>query len=198
MPSAAGNLAHLASEALKAAAARLAGPRLVLSLRPGTGDVSHWADGRTELYHHITVRNLRRWSPAKQVRLLVVGLAKRAPDGAFLPEPLAAPLPLTWAFTGGQERMPSVDRRDVCEFGFLGEHADRFRLATGTFPDDFRGFVLAGEAMRVEVIASARNFRSRRPLTIEVSWDGGWADVREMHRHLAVREVAPGGAGKAH
>jgi hypothetical protein len=204
MPVAAGNLARWVSGALMTAAARVAawcgraaslfaGPKLELTLRPGTGDVSHWADGRTELFHHITVTNRRQWSPARDVRILVVGLARRGPDGAFHPEPLAVPQPLAWAFTGGQVRLPTLARRDLCEFGFLGEHAGRFKLATRADADEFRGFVLAGEAMRVEVAASARNTSSRPALTLEVAWDGGWADVREMHRHLAIREVAPAG-----
>jgi hypothetical protein len=88
--------------------------------------------------------------------------------------------------------MAPGQRRPAAGGGFGQARAGRFKLATRADADEFRGFILAGEAMRVEVIASAANFHSRRPLTIEVAWDGAWTDVREMHPHLVIREVAPG------
>ena len=57
------------------------------------------------------------------------------------------------------------------------------------FPNNFRGFILGGEAMRVTVVASAHNGRSE-PLVVEVSWDGTWsADLEEMRRHLVIKEM---------
>jgi hypothetical protein len=82
---------------------------------------------------------------------------------------------------------PACEKRRL---GFLDEKGARFRLTTYVIPNNFRGFVGAGEAIRVQVVASASNFTSREPLTIEVSWDGKWTDLEEMQRHLVIKEVA--------
>ena len=196
-----GNLAQWASAAMSAVVAilaiwgdkvrsRLAGPQIELSLRAGQGDLNFRADGTRALYHHIVVRNRRSWSPAKEVRLLIVGLAKRGPDGTFFPELLVAPLQLTWAFPGVHEQLPTVAVTDTCDLGVLDEHGAQFRLTPYIIPNNFRGSVSAGEAIRVQVVASGSNFSSRKPLNIEVSWDGNWTDLGEMHRHLVVKEVA--------
>jgi hypothetical protein len=198
-----GNLAQWASAVMSAVVATLAvwgdkvrtwlaGPQIELFLRAGRGDLNFRADSKKALYHHIVVRNRRSWSPAKDVRLQIVGLAKRGPDGTFFPESLVTPLQLTWAFPFAHEQLPTVASTDTCDLGFLDEEGARFRLTTYVIPNNFRGFVAAGKAMRVEVVASASNFSSREPLTIEVSWDGKWTDLEEMQRHLVIKEVAPG------
>jgi hypothetical protein len=44
--------------------------------------------------------------------------------------------------------------------------------------------------MRVYVIASADNFESKKPLVIEIAWDGKWSDKKdEMQQHLIIKEV---------
>jgi hypothetical protein len=54
----------------------------------------------------------------------------------------------------------------------------------------FLGYIKAGEAMRVYVIASADNFESKKPLVIEIAWDGKWSDKKdEMQQHLIIKEV---------
>ena len=168
---------------------RVAGPKLELALRNDHGDLNPRNDGTREIYYHIAVNNRRRWSPASAVRLLVVGLARRRPDGSYLAEPLVTPLQLTWAFPTFHELFPTVAVSDTCDFGAVDESSGRFRLSTYIFPNNFRGFIEGGEAMRVTVVAEAHNGRSE-PLVLEVSWDGQWfPDLDEMRRHLVIRPI---------
>lgn len=170
--------------------ARLAGPRIRIALRDARGDLTARNDGTREIYYHLVVRNRRHWSPADAVRVLVVGLAKRRPDGSYLAEPLVAPLQLTWAFPTFHELFPTIADSDICDFGAIDEHSGRFRLSTYITPNNFRGYVVAGEAMRVTLVASAHNGKSE-PLVVEVSWDGSWSpELDEMQRHLVIKGVS--------
>jgi hypothetical protein len=169
--------------------ARVAGPQIALALKDTKGDLTLRNDGTREIYYHVIVRNCRRWSPASSVRVLVVGLAKRRPDGSYFAEPLVAPLQLTWAFPTFHELFPTIADSDTCDFGAIDERSGRFRLSTYITPNNFRGHIGGGEAMRVTLTASAHNGRSE-PLVVEVSWDGAWsADLDEMQRHLVVKPI---------
>jgi len=118
--------------------ARLAGPQIALALRDERGDLNRRNDGVKEIYYHLFIANRRLWSPAEAVRVLVVGLAKRRPDGSYLAEPLVAPLQLTWAFPTFHELFPTIADSDTCDFGAIDEHSGRFRLSTYITPNNFR------------------------------------------------------------
>jgi len=169
--------------------AKFVGPKQELAL-VNRSDLNIGNDGKRQIYCHIQIRNLRRWSPAKNVRVVVVGLAKKRPDGTFFPEYLVVPLQLTWAFPTFHELLPTIGPEDKCDLGLLQEGSGQFRLSTYIWPNNFRGFLLAGEAMQVRVVALAQDAESK-PLLLEISWDGTWsADREDMQRHFVVKEVS--------
>jgi hypothetical protein len=169
----------------------IAGPRLWLSLRDTQGSLTLRINQKRAIYYHIKVRNERRWSPARSVRILVTGVEKKRPDGTYFPEPLIAPLQLTWAHPEFHELLPTVATSDTCDLGFLDEGAARFSLSLYIFPSNFPGFVESGESMRVSIIASGHNYESKQPLILEISWDGKWSsNMDEMQRHLVIKEVS--------
>jgi hypothetical protein len=168
----------------------VAGPKLSVRLRGGNGDLNTRSDGKKQIYHHVVVANQRRWSPAEAVRVVVTALSRRRPDGSFFPEPLLLPLQLTWAFPSVHELLPTVSESDTCDLGSIDEGSGRFRLSTYITPNNFRGYLSGGEAMRVTVVASVYNCTSP-PLMIEISWDGQWStDLADMQRHLVIKEVS--------
>jgi hypothetical protein len=63
--------------------------------------------------------------------LLVVGIAKRRPDGSYLAEPIIAPFQLTWAFPEFHELFPTIAHSDTCDLGYLA-HAGPKLLARAT------------------------------------------------------------------
>ena len=170
----------------------IAGPRLTLSLRE-RGHLTPRTDGGHAIFYHVAVGNDRSWSPAKAVRLLVVGIAKRRPDGSYLAEPLIAPFQLTWAFPEFHELFPTVadpHHPEICDLGYLDERARQFKLSTYIQASTFPGWIASGEAMRVTLVASAHNGQSE-PLVVEISWDGVWPEnLDEMQKHLVVNEAA--------
>ncbi len=170
--------------------AAIAGPKLELKLRDIRGDLTFRANQKRTIYYHLQLTNKRKWSPAKYVRVLVTGIAKKRPDGTYFPEPLPIPVQLTWAIPQFHELLPTIATNDVCDLGFLDEDAQRFNLSLYVVPNNFRGYVESGQSMRVSIVTSAHNYQSKSPFVLEVAWDGTWSsDMDEMQRHLVIKEV---------
>ncbi|MCK4436112.1 hypothetical protein KAU87_04800 [Candidatus Bathyarchaeota archaeon] len=170
--------------------ALLAGPKLELQLRDIRGNLTSRTGGPRTIYYHLRVSNKRKWSPAKSVRILLTSLAKKRADGSFYPDTLIAPLQLTWAYPNFHELLPTIADEDTCDVGFLDENARRFSLSTYITPNNFQGFVTPNEAIQIHVIATAHNYTMKKPLVLEISWDGQWSDNMDtMNRHLVIREV---------
>lgn len=168
----------------------IAGPRLEFRLHNPRGDLTWRRNGTSAIYHHLKIENKRDWSPARHVRIFCTSIQKKAPDGSFVEEPLAFPVQLDWPFRKLHETPPIIGGDEICNLGFLDENSDVFRLSLYVYPNNFRGFIKANEAMRVSLIAKADNFTSKTPYVVEVWWDGKWdADLEEMQKHLVVKEI---------
>jgi hypothetical protein len=169
---------------------KFAGPQIELSLNDPRGDLTLRSNQTHTYFFHLKVHNRRQWSPAKDVRVLLDRIAKRAPDGSFVLEPLVYPLPLAWTPGEIKDFQRTVADTETCDLGFLDEKADNFRLSTLITPNNFKGYVRAGAALRARIVASGRDATSSKPLFLEIAWDGRWTvDRDEMKKHLVVKEV---------
>lgn len=168
----------------------LAGPRITLRLRDERGSLTTRGTHQRVIYWHLELINHRRWSPIRNVRLLVTSIEKMRPNGTFFPEHLPVPVQLTWAFPQFHELSPTVVDRDFSDLGYLDEGKDRFALSPYFVPNNFTGFFSKGEAMRVSISAAADNFSSIDPLVREISWNGQWDDdMEEMRKHLTIAQM---------
>jgi hypothetical protein len=166
-----------------------AAPQLSLSLNNSRGDLFPWANGKRAYYFHVKVKNRRVWSPARDVRVLIERAARRRPDETFVLEPLVYPLPLAWTPRELGDFQRTVFDTEICDVGFIVEDADKFRLSTLITPSNFQDFVTAGDALRVQIVASGQNTLSK-PLFLEIRWDGKWvADKDELQKHLVVKPI---------
>jgi len=173
---------------------KLAGPRVSLGIRSDLPDMTQRNDGTRTAYFQLQLRNRRSWSPARSARVLITSLSKRLPSGDYGIEPLVYPVQLHWTPPSFRPLVADVRSEDVCDLGSLDEGAKAFRLATYAPPNNFSGFVAAGESIRVSIIVEGENYQSKVPLEVEVSWDGQWAsNPLELQRHLVVRENKPAG-----
>lgn len=169
---------------------RLAGPKIALSLRPGTGDQHFSKEGKRALYHHILVEDQRRWSPVKHFRLLVEKIERRGPADSYFAEPLIRPLVLRFPYNLQETDIPEIGSPTACDLGSLDEARARFQLTTYHTPGTVNATVLPDQVMRVHIVATGHNFRSTLPLILEISWDGLWSDLAEMSRHLVIKELS--------
>ncbi len=154
---------------------------------PGVIDPS---GGTRVMYYHLKVVNLRPWLAAQHCRVLLTGISRRRPDGSFLPVHLPVPVQFVWPNEGEEPQRITVTKESVLDFGCVAENLERFEPLLYTYPNNFKGFVAKGEAVRYQLEVDAANFVSPCPQVFEVAWDGEWhAEPEQMEQHLSVREV---------
>jgi hypothetical protein len=198
-----GNLAQWASALLSAVIAilaiwgdliryRVAGPRLAVDVLNPDGERTVWKGPAIEpkptRFYHLRVSNGRRWAPARNVRVVLTGLARTRADQSFASVPLSGPLQLQWQFAIASPQFPTIGPYHTCDLGHV-EGDSGFSLAVYVMPHNFQGAIRRNERMRVEIRALADNGESK-PLLLEIAWDGQWSDdTVEMRRHLTVKRV---------
>jgi hypothetical protein len=167
---------------------RWPGPKLKVSLRYPSGELTTLADGTPARYYRLRVTNGRKWSPAHNVRVLLTNVFQAESNGLWVDRSLNVPLQLTWQFPDIHERYPFIGHDGVSDLGRIVK-GQQFCLTPYVIPNDFNYFVGPHQTVRVKVMAVADNGKSE-PALVEITWNGNWSDdAEEMHRHLVVAEV---------
>lgn len=170
--------------------ALVAGPNLKLELYDPKGDLTVRQNGCKTYYYHLKVRNERKSSPARSTRIFVVEIQKKSADGTYYYLPHVAPLPLVWTHQRFHEFAPTIGPEDRCDLGHVDQGADRFKLELPYLPTNFDGHLASGESMRVSIKALAHNGEMKKPLVLQISWNGEWdPDSSVMKRNLVIEEV---------
>jgi hypothetical protein len=161
--------------------------KLTLTLHTPKGDPTIYASGTRAMFFHLRVVNQRRWLPAQNCRVMLVGLSRRDPSGLFQPVPLSFPVQLVWTPLEFTPPVITLLREHILDFGYVEEQGDKFIPRLYATPVNFRGYVGPNEAVRFQLKIEATNFTS--PIyAIEVAWDGVWSFVPdEMGHHLPIR-----------
>ncbi|MCU7841595.1 MAG: hypothetical protein KZQ94_19730 [Candidatus Thiodiazotropha sp. (ex Troendleina suluensis)] len=138
----------------------------------------------------LKVINKRPWLPVKNCRVLLIGLSRRGPDNIFHPSRLVVPSQLILAPASFAPVLVTVTKEQIVDLGNLQEGGDSFRPALYSTPNNFMGYVKAGDAVRYELSIEADNFTSARNKVVEVAWDGKWEfEPEKMEKHLRIREI---------
>lgn len=122
---------------------------------------------------------------------MINAIWRRAADGSFKPENLAVQIPLTWSFPQFNPVNPKIRDQKVCDLGYIVQGESHFKPSLCFYPNNFRGFVTANDAVRLGLQIEAENFTFKTPYVVEINWDGAWtSELEEMERHLVIREIA--------
>lgn len=172
-------------------------PKLVLSFPRPLGEATPIQmispDGSTlsesGRYYHLRVSNARRWSPATDVRVLLLQVEEDGPDGN--PQVRwTGDIPLIWrhqlVFPAtrviGHEAFAdviSVVKGKWAQIQTQMEPLNLDRTKRGATT-----FILSLQARAAECDSNI--------LRLKISWDGGWADgEQEMRRHLTIDLLGP-------
>lgn len=166
----------------------IAGPYLVVEPRNFRGELTKYNDGRPAIFYHLSVKNKRHWSPARNVRVLLIGILKKKADGSFYRVNTFVPQQLTWSPSESHQLFPTICKEDIVDFGRVvpGD----FRICIYTTPNNFEGYIETNSTIRVELAIVADNFYSRKHDIFEISWDGTWTeDLEEMATHLVIKQI---------
>lgn len=177
--------------------ARLVPVRLRLVPHNTRGTLTMFNTQRPVIYYHLKIINERRWLAARSCRVLLKALARRGPDLMFHPEPLPVPFQFMWAPFESTPALVTIQKEQVLDFGFImepaaqGSQTTQFVPALYSYPNDFRGYVGPGEAVRYSLEIEADSYLSPTYAVVEVAWDGRWLpDLDKMSQSLVIREVA--------
>lgn len=142
------------------------------------------------IYYHLRVENSRRWTVAKNCRVLLREVYKRGPDGEFRRLPLVVPLQYVWSPAEWSPAFKSVSDHEVLDFGSISEITNRFNPKFYVTSANFEGYVEANEVVRYGLSIVSDNFVSPNLQVFEVAWNGRFSEnLDEMSRNLNIREV---------
>ncbi len=159
-----------------------------LSLRLHEPSLTTVTDGQKAWYYHLRMSNQRRLSPAKNVRVLLTNVLKKAPDQIWRDVRFSGPVQVYWRWHELTPQFAAIGPDKLSTFGHILERAD-FELQLYVRPNNLKHTIPAGEPTRL-VFKAVSDVAESEPLTIEVAWDGEWVDgQKEMAEHLVVKEV---------
>lgn len=179
----------------------LSPPKLSISLKNEIGVIEKAAflpsqdDKVTDSrWYHIRIENLRRWSPAREVQLLLLQFAEPDSAGHFQAT-WTGELPLKWAHQQIKPLRPTIGAPQDCDLCSVTKMPDGthqlewYPLIRPYFLD-----ATWGSPHKFAVTLQARSLETESNLLrVEIAWDGQWADdATQMSRHLVVK--ATGGA----
>ncbi len=163
-------------------------PRLSLRLTDGNGEATRVTidGGRTEQarFYHLVVSNTRRWSPAHEVRIVLLQVEEPGPTGA-LQVTWEGDIPFGWRHNVlfPVTRTIGADAfADLCSVGQGGWLRLQLLLAPFNLEIERR------RASTLVLTLQARSAEVDSPIVrIRVAWDGQWEGGEvEMRRHMLV------------
>ena len=147
-------------------------------------------DGRRVIYYYLKVVNSRPWSPARNCRVLLRGILRRAPNQEFVPLPMVVPPQFVWAPAQLTPPEITLSKEQMVDFGRLTDGFDYFEPTLYFYANDFRGRVKSQEAIRYVLEIVADGFVASKYQVFEVAWDGKWSEnLDEMGQSLTIREI---------
>jgi hypothetical protein len=167
--------------------ARIVGPRLALRLNDPQGEKTNFGADMPCRWYHLRVVNSRRSAKASNVRVVLTKIARPGADGIFRPITLSGPVQFQWQNGKYRDQFPSVGPAINADLGHVS--ATGFALGLMFVPNNIDPMVRAGERLRIELLATSDQVESK-PLALEISWNGKWADdAREMQSNMVVKEL---------
>jgi hypothetical protein len=145
-------------------------------------------------WYHVRVANKRRWSPATDVRLLLLQLEQHDAAGQYQTT-WVGEIPLQWSNPQIMPLTPTIGPAYDCVLCSVLKHpTDPHTLSLHPIIQPFNLPTRWQTPTQVALTLQARSLDSdSNMLRVEIAWDGKWADdTGQMAKHLVVK-AAPRG-----
>lgn len=170
--------------------AKLTPPKLKIVTLNTRGELTKFGNGRRVYFYHFKVINSRPWTIAKNCKVLLKGIYKELPSGQFQNLPLNTNPSFIWTPAEITPQTINLSKEQAFDFGFLAENASEFSPVLNIVPNNFQGFVRAGQKVRFALQPSADNLLTEKYQVFEVAWNGNWSDSLEnMMQNITIREI---------
>jgi hypothetical protein len=175
-------------------------PKLTLRLHDALGEASRWRDepppgsaqagqsGEVDArFYHLRVQNARRWSPARDARVVLLQVEEPGPDGT-LQVRWTGDIPLSWRHDNVLPlfRVVGPDAyADLCSV--ISGKGFELRTLISPYILQTKRREPTTVVVTVQVQAAEKNSNTLR---VRIAWDGSFdRGTQEMQRHLTVAEV---------
>jgi len=101
-------------------------PRLSIDLDEPT--LTSHTDGKDGWYYHIRVKNSRKSTPARNVRVLLCAVFKKGPDGEWHERKFSGPVQALWRWPQYAPQYATVGPDEHSTFGCLREDSNSFQI----------------------------------------------------------------------
>ncbi len=164
-------------------------PKLAVELDNPRGDLNRWANGMRVIYYHLKVTNKRKWSVARNCRVLLKQISRRGPDGEFRRLPFYVPRQFMWGPSESTSTVIDLSDEQLLDFGFINEgEGQKFQPTLYSIPNLFEGYVGPNESVRYSLEIVADGFKGKEYRVFEVAWNGKWTDnLDEMAKDLIMK-----------
>lgn len=150
-------------------------PKLSLRLKSTTGRVVSDQQGNAQRYFHLLVENSRRWSNARNVRVLLRQAFRQDSSGRYT-QITRHNFQLTWSPAYAHDITPNITTQDDLDLGFIDKIASKFMVllyGVGTIPE---ATLSQNESMIIALEILADNYFSDKLFFFRIDWNGQWED----------------------
>ena len=171
--------------------AKFSPPKLVIEPHNLRGTLTKFNDGKRVIFYHLKVVNLRKWFTVKNCRVILSQIHRQGPAGQVKMVSLPVPEQYVWSPAELSPVLQTVHKEAVFDLGYIVEGESKFIPRLYSTPNDFKGFVWEGDAVRFSMEIVADKFMSENYQVFEVAWNGKWSDnLNEMGNNLSIKEVS--------
>ena len=161
-------------------------PKLSLRLHNPTGEVTLESIWQVR-YYHLRVSNSRRWSPAHEVRVVLLQVEEPGPNGE-LQILWTGDVPLAWKYQAISPVLRTIGPGACADLCSIRE-SKALRLHLMIHPNNLNVSRAKASIMVLTLQAQGTEGESL-PIRIKIAWDGQWDKGEvEMRKHMVVEEL---------
>lgn len=163
--------------------------RLNVEILDKNGELTILDNGHRVIYYHIRIINKGKVI-VKNCRVFLTKIKKLESTGEFINLPFSVPPRYIWSPSESSPEGVDIVTERVADFGYVIDSSTEFKPTVTPILNSFKGNLRHNETFRYYIEIIAENYRPKKPVAIEVTWDGIWPDdLTEMCEHLRIRKV---------
>ena len=151
------------------------------------GELTNHGEEKPTIYYHLKIVNLRKVS-IKNCRVFLKKVEKKQPNGEYIELQMSYSPQYLWTAFKKTDESKDIVTENVLDFGFVEKNSQEFFPAVHPILDIFKGKLKPNESFRYFLEIIADNYRPKKLIIIEVSWDGKWtSNLNEMKSSLIIK-----------
>ncbi len=163
--------------------------KLSVEVLDKNGELTILDNGHRVIYYHLRIIN-KSSVIVKNCRVFLMQIKKLQDDGSFINIPFSVPPRYIWSPAESSPEGVDIVTERITDFGYVIDSSTEFKPTVTPILNSFKGNLKHHETFRYFIEIIAENFRPKKLIGIEVTWDGNWPeDLNEMHKHLVIRRI---------